>query len=451
MHKKQAFDLTQGSTSRHMMRMLTPFWLAIMAMMSAGIVDTIYLGRLSTDALATIGFCFPILFLGSSVNIGLGAGTLSAISRAIGRKDFGEARALGASALLLSLTIMSVLSILILITMPFILDTMNIGSDIKPFALKYLVYTVPGLVVLGVAMMSNNIIRAGGEAALPSTIMITSAVANIIIDPFLIFGIGPFPRMEIEGAALATLISNFIAAGFGLFAVLYLRKSIEFANLTWARVKREWYVISRVGLPAIGTNVIVPISAYIITAIIGHTMGKTEIAAFTITGRVEMLSIALLYALSACIGVVTGQNGGAGLTDRVRGTFIFSYKICVYWALFISVVLAIFARYIPAIFTTDAQVIALAMPYFWIVPITLAGYGFVFVSAAGLNALGRPKYGLIFTLIRSLGLMLPLIWFGAHVYGMVGVYYAVAAANILSGVISILYTLKRVPMTVSVH
>ncbi|PHR61941.1 MAG: hypothetical protein COA43_01860 [Robiginitomaculum sp.] len=448
MHKKQKFDATQGPVSRHLLRLLTPFWMAILALMSAGIVDTIYLGRLSTDALATVGFCFPIVFFGSSVSIGLGAGTLSAISRATGRKDYAEARALGGSALLLTLFIVTILSLILFLSKSFLLDKMNISQDIKPYALVYLSYTIPGLVFMGLAMMSNNVIRAGGEARLPSLIMMSGAVLNIIIDPFLIFGIGPFPRMEIEGAALATLISNVGAAAFGLFAVFYMRKSVEFVTLTWARIKKMWYVICRVGIPAIGTNIIMPVSAYIITAIIGHSMGKVEVAAFTVTGRVEMLAIALLYALSACIGVVTGQNGGAGLTDRVRETFIFSYKICVGWSIFISILLAVFSRNIPAIFTTDADVIALAIPYFWIVPITVAGYGFVFVSAAGLNALGRPKYGLIFTIIRAFIIMIPAIWLGAQHYGMIGVFVAVAIANVLSGAISIIYTLKRVPMTV---
>ena len=81
MKKKGSVDLTQGSVPKHILRMLLPFWLAILAMMSAGVVDTIYLGRLSTNALAAVAFCFPIIFLGNSINIGIGAGTLSAISR----------------------------------------------------------------------------------------------------------------------------------------------------------------------------------------------------------------------------------------------------------------------------------------------------------------------------------------------------------------------------------
>ena len=451
MSSDRSIDLTEGSVPRHVTRMLLPFWLAIVALMSAGVVDTIYLGHLSTNALAAVGFCFPIVFLGNSANIGLSAGTLSAISRAIGRKDNALARTHGASAILLTFSIMCVLTLIGYLIMSPVLDLMGATTEIKPLSLGYLKYALPGLVVMGVAMMSNNILRAGGEALLPSAIMISGAILNIIIDPFLIFGIGPFPRMEVEGAALATLIANVLAAGFGLFVVIFYRRAVEFAGLTRRTLVSAWGAILKVGFPAMGTNMIVPLSGLVATAIVARGLGTTEVAAFTVVSRIGMLSLTLLYALSACIGAITGQNGGAGYTARVRETFVFCFKICIAWGVLIGVLLGIFARYIPWVFTKDAEVVALSIPYFWIVPVTFAGYGLVFVSAAGFNALGRPSYGLIFTIIRSIVFFVPFIWLGVTYYGMTGAYIAIACANVLSGIIAITYTMRRAPMTVAVH
>lgn len=448
---KQSLDLTQGSIPRHVLRMLGPFWLAILALMSAGVVDTIYLGHLSTNALAAVGFCFPIIFLGNSVNIGLGAGTLSAISRAIGRKDTTLSRTLASSAILLTIVLMTALCFGGFLIMSAVLDMMGASAQIKPLSLGYLKYALPSLVFMGLAMMSNNILRAGGEALLPSSIMILGAVLNIIFDPFLIFGIGPFPRLEVEGAAIATLLANVVATCFGLYVLIFHRRMTAFTKLTIQRLQTTWVLILRVGLPAIGTNIIVPVAGLIATAIIARKLGTTEIAAFTVVSRVEMLALTMLYALSACIGAVTGQNGGADLTDRVRETFVFCFKICFAWGAFIGVVLGLFANLIPQIFTQDAEVIALAVPYFWIVPVTFAGYGAVFVAAAGLNALGRPSYGLIFTIIRSMFLFVPFIWLGVHFYGMTGAYIGIASANILSGAIALFYTLKKAPMEAVHH
>jgi putative MATE family efflux protein len=444
----KSIDLTEGSIPRHILRMLGPFWIAIMAMMSAGIVDTIYLGRLSTEALAAVGFCFPIVFLGNSVNIGLGAGTLSAISRDLGKKKFEAARSHGASAILLSVVLMMVIASFGLLSMGFVLELMGAAPDIKPLSMSYLKFALPALIFMGAGMMCNNTLRASGEAILPSTIMISGAVLNIIIDPLLIFGIGPFPRLEVAGAALGTLISSIVTASYGLFLVLYYRKAVSFLDLTRARVRRALEIIGRVGVPAMFSNVLVPIAAFIVTMIIARTLGTKEVAAFTLVGRVEMFSVSLLYALSACIGANTGQNGGAGYTDRVQQAFKFSYMICIIWGVFIGAILALFANVIPAVFSKDPEVLALAAPFFWIVPVTFAGYGLVFVSAAGLNGLGRPSYGLYYTIIRSLVFYIAFIWIGAKYYGMTGAYVGIAAANILSGFIAYFYTTLRVPMTV---
>ncbi|MBL4870973.1 MAG: MATE family efflux transporter [Robiginitomaculum sp.] len=446
-----SIDLTQGSVPRHIMRMLFPFWFAILAMMSASVVDTIYLGRISTDALVAVGFCFPIIFLGSSVNIGLGAGVLSAISRDLGRKNHESAKRHGASAIILVVIILTVVSSLGLIFGASIVSAMGATPEVKPLALSYLKYALPALVLMGVGMVCNNTLRASGEAFLPSTIMMSGAILNIIIDPLLIFGIGPFPRMEVEGAALGTLISSVLTASFGLYLVIGHRKAVNFTGLTKALIGKSWKIIGRVGVPAMGTNIVVPIASFVAITIIARMLGKAEVAAFTVAARTEMLGIALLYALSACIGANTGQNGGAGHTGRVKHAFDFSYNICVLWGVLIAILSFVFAEQIPSIYSKDAEVIALAAPYFKIVPITLIGYGVVFVSAAGLNGLGRPKYGLVYTIIRSLILYIGFVWIGAQIGQLNGVYWGIAAANILSGFIAYFYTTRRVPMTVLQH
>jgi len=137
-------------------------------------------------------------------------------------------------------------------------------------AAQYALISFPGLVIISVASTSNNILRAGGEAALPSSIMIIGAVINIILDPFLIFGWGPFPRLEIQGAALATVIGNTIGAIFGFSVVMYHRKAVSFAEMTLGSIKRAWKVIGSVGLPAAGTNIVVPLATALAVTIIAR-------------------------------------------------------------------------------------------------------------------------------------------------------------------------------------
>ena len=455
MAKGAKVNLTEGKVSGHVLRMLGPFSIAVIAMISTGIVDTIYLGRLTDAArpnlgvmaLAAIGFAFPLTFLGNSANIGLGAGTMSAMSRALGQGDTERARRHGAAAILMGLTVMTGLVLAMLIALPHVLSLMGAEGEIKIMARDYALISFPGLIIISVASMSNNILRAGGEAALPSTIMILGAVINIVLDPFLIFGWGPFPRMEVQGAALSTLIGNIIGAMFGFYIVFFHRKAISFAEMTFGSLRRAWSIIGKVGIPAAGTNIIVPLSAAIAVAIVARGLTTVDVAAFTVASRAELISVGLLYALSACIGAITGQNGGAGLTKRVRAAFKFCYWICVVWSSVMAVILALFAPQIAGIFSNDPEVVAKTIPYFYIVPITIFAYGFVFISAAGFNALGRPIYGLVYTIIRSLILYVILIYIGVQIDGLRGAFFGMAGANIISGLIAAGWSLTKVPMT----
>lgn len=448
-------NVLEGSILRHVLRMLGPFSIAVLALISTGIVDTIYLGRLTDPsrpdlaimALAALTICFPLTFMGNSANIGLGAGTMSAVSRALGQGDLAKAKRHSAAAILMALFVMTLLVSAMLLSMPFFLTLTGASEEVRSMAISYLVISLPGLVIVSVASMSNNILRASGEAILPSSIMILGAVINIILDPFFIFGWGPFPRLEVQGAAIATLIGNIIGASFGFYVVMFHRKAVDFAKMTFSSIKNAWTTIGRVGLPAAGTNIIIPAASFAAVSIIGLTLGEADVAAFGVASRAELLSVAMLYALSACIGAITGRNGGAKKTERVREAFRVCYWICVIWSSAMAVVLAIFAHQIAGIFTNDALLIEKIIPYFYIVPVTIFAYGFVFVSAAGLNAIGRPIYGLIYTVIRSLVLYVAFIFIGVQLGGLTGAFIGMAAANIISGLIAILWTMKRVPMT----
>jgi len=453
--QNQKTNVLEGSILNHVLRMMGPFSLAVLAMISTGIVDTIYLGRLTDPArpnlailaLAALTFAFPLTFIGNSANIGLGAGTMSAVSRALGQGDTERARRHGAAAILMALTVMSVLVTLMLFIAPSILKVAGASEQVRLMAISYLAISLPGLVIVSIASMSNNILRASGEAVLPSSIMILAAIINIILDPFFIFGWGPFPRLELQGAAVATLIGNIVGASFGFYLVMFHRKSISFTDMTWASIKRAWHIIGQVGIPAAGTNIIVPIATFAAVAILGLSLSEVEIAAFGVASRAELISIGVIYGLSACIGAITGRNGGAGKTERVRETFRICFWICFIWCSFMAIIMAVFSHQIAQIFTNDQQLIEKIVPYFYIVPITLFGYGFVFIGAAGLNAIGRPLFGLSYTIIRSLVLYVSFIFIGVQIAGLTGAYYGVAAANIISGFIALLWTMKRAPMT----
>ena len=448
-------DLTQGSIARHILRMLGPFSLAVIALISTGLVDSFFLGNLGgeanpkagTIALAALGIAFPLTFIGNSANIGLGAGTMSAVSRALGEGDHHRAERYGGASIIFALIVMAALVTVMLALMPIVTKLMGAQGVVREEALKYLMISLPGLVITSVASMCNNTLRAHGEAMLPSSIMILGAVLNMILDPFFIFGWGPFPRMEVAGAALATVCGNAIAAVYGLYLVRFVRNAVDFKHIRLRTFRNASRTIAAVGVPAMGTNIIVPVGTAIAVAAVARMTDETGVAAFTLAARLELFSVGLLYALSACIGSVTGQNGGAGRTDRVEEAFRVSYRICILWSTIMAVVLALIAPWLVSKFTNDPEVIRLTVPYFYIVPVTIFAYGFVFVTAAGFNALGRPRYGFIFTFIRSLVLYAPAVAIGVSTGGLMGGFIGIAIANLVSGFLAYYWSLNRAPMT----
>ena len=435
--------------------MLGPFSIGVIALISTNLVDLFFLARLTDPdnpalaqmVIAAIGMALPISFFANSANIGLGAGTMSAVSRALGQGDFEKSRRHAAAAILLGLFAMSILVSIMLLIIPFVLSIMGQTEDVQSMARQYLFIVMPGLILVSVSSISNNILRAAGEALLPSSILIMGALINVILNPFLIYGIGPFPRMELQGAALSTFIGHGCGAAYGFYVVFFHRKAIDFAAMTFRSLRRAWIIIGQVGIPAVGTNVIVPLSTWLAFTIIGNVLSEADFSSFTIATRAELISLALLYALSACIGAITGRNGGAGKTDRVREAFRVSYLICVIWSTLMAIILAVFAYEIAHFFAPQDHLVTKAIPYFYIVPITIFAYGFVFISAAGLNAIGRPLFGLTYTIIRSLICYVGFIAIGVMTAGLNGAFIGIAAANILSGLIAIYWTLNKAPMT----
>ena len=164
-----------------MLRMLGPFSIAVIALISTGLVDMIYLGRLTDPdnpklaqmVIAAIGIAFPISFIGNSANIGMGAGTMSAVSRALGQGDVDKSRRHAAAAILLGLCVMTLLVSFMLLVSPLVLSVMGQSNTVQKLGFEYLLIVMPGLVLVSVASMSNNILRAGGEAALPSSITVS--------------------------------------------------------------------------------------------------------------------------------------------------------------------------------------------------------------------------------------------------------------------------------------
>lgn len=426
-------DLTQGDVRGHLWRLGLPMVVGIIAVMSIGLADAWFLGQLGTAELAAISFTFPVSFAIASVAIGLGAGASSVVSRVIGTGDQQRVRRLATDSLLLAVLVVAVLSLVGWWSSRWLFSAMGAQGEVLELVLRYMDIWYFGMPFLVVPMVAGSLLRANGDARIPSLTMVLSAVVNVLLDPLLIFGYGPVPPLGMEGAAWATLIARAFSFVLALSVLIWREHMLALGRASWAEVRRSWVEVVRVGLPASLANMINPLSLAVLTAILAR-YGAETVAAFGVAGRIEALAAIPMLALSASIGPIVGQNHGAALPHRCRTALLDSFLFCLGWGVLMALLFWLAGDALAAVFSDDAMVIVETTRYLHIVPLTLGGYGVVIVAAAACNALGQGLRAMGFYLLRSVLLALPLAWLASQWLASTEVFIALALANVLAGV-----------------
>ncbi|MFP4334151.1 MAG: MATE family efflux transporter [Wenzhouxiangella sp.] len=436
-------DLTSGPIWRKLLRLAGPMIFGIGAVMSVQVVDTFFVGQLGTEPLAALSFSFPIALTLASVSIGLSAGAASLVSRAIGRGDRHRTRQLASDSLLLTLVVVLVLTAAGLLTLEAVLGMLGASGEILDLAMRYSRIWYLSLPFLIVTMVCNAMTRAAGDAFWPSTIMVSSALLNVIVTPILVFGIGPFPDLGIEGAALATLLARVTSSLMALYLVIGRDRLVVLAWRDLRRFSPSARRVLGIGIPAALGNASNPLGMAIATAVIA-VLGSETVAGFGVATRLEAFAILPMLAISASIGPVAGQNWGSDRADRVALAMKTAFGFCAGWALVLALFFWAFGQPIAALFSAEASVTEQATRYLWIVPISLWGYGIAIIAAGAFNALGKPLIALGYSLTRTAVFYVPLVWIASRLDGSATVYAAIAVANVLAGILVAVDSLHRV-------
>jgi len=274
-------------------------------------------------------------------------------------------------------------------------------------------------------------------------IMLFNALTNIVLDPCLIFGLGPFPEMGIKGAALSTVISR----AMGLVIVLYLlvkREKLFTLKFGWLKhILATWKNILYIAAPATLTMLITPISIALITKIIS-TFGKEAVAAFGVASRVEMFALMLLISLGTVMMIFVGQNISKHKFGRIKQAFKYVFRFSMLWGALVFVLLLIFGNFVASIFSTDLTVIEITKKYFYIIGASYGFMGWVIISTSSFNGLNKPYPSAVLSIVRTMVLFVPLAWLGAICIGIHGVFWAGLIANVLVGTIACVYLQKTI-------
>ena len=407
----------------------------IAAVMSLNIVDTWFVAQLGERHLAAISFTFPVTMVLISLGIGLMAGTASVISRVLGKGDIDRVRRLTTDATLLATALAILCSMVGLITMDQLFRTLGADELLLPLIRDYMTVWYAGFVFFLVPMVGFGAIRATGDSKLQRNIMLGVALVNLIMDPLLIFGLAGLPRMEMQGAALASVLARALGLFAGYWALRYKKHLITFILPDPREFLRSCRSVLHVGLPAAGTNIIIPMAAGVVVAIVAQ-FGSDAVAGYGAATRIEHVTLVMFYAMSAMIGPFVGQNLGALRYDRIEQAISMCWKFCLWSGAVIAVALAATAPLLIGLFGDNDQVNSVGSAYLWIVPVSFGLEGAVMVINAAFNGLGSPMPAVAISLIRMFVLYVPLAWGLSLLWGVGGVFAGAALANVLSGILA---------------
>ncbi len=425
-------NLTQGNVGKQLYTMTIPMVLGILSIMSMNIVDTFYVGQLGTDPLTAMTFTIPVISILLSLAFGIGIGTSSVIARAIGAQEHTLVKSYTTQALFIALTIAIIFAVSGYQAMDQIFALLGAPQSLMPLIHEFMDIWFLGSFVVVVPMVGNSAIRAAGNTKLPSYVMMSVALVNIILDPILIFGLFGFPRMELAGAALSTVISYSIAFFLGLYFL-----ACKFRFLNWAScyvgVFNSWRAILRIAIPAVGTNLIAPISVAITTLLVAR-YSPESVAGFGVASRIESLFLVVIMGLSSIMGPFVGQNWGGKQFHRVDLALKLSFRFASIWGLGVAILLWFLASPIAGLFSDDLTVINSATIYLQIIPITYLFLAIIMISSSTSNGMGNPMPSLVMSFLRLIALYIPLAIGLAYFFNLWGIYLAGALANVIVGI-----------------
>jgi putative MATE family efflux protein len=427
-------DLTTGPVAAHLRRQGTPFALGLVAIFSFEAADLFFISRLGDAPLAAIAFTMPVIWLIYGIGIGFEAGAASCVSRAIGRKDNDQARRLTTDTLTLAVLAALSLSVLGILTIRPVFGLLGATPELMPLIWQYMsiwYWVAPLDMALWTALAS---IRARGNTLLESKVIVVAALWHLVLDPILIFGLFGFPRLEIRGAALATVVANGTVL---LFTLAYLQGRLQvFANpLAPLRlVLDSWRHVLHIGVPAMVTNAIIPVSSAIVVSMIA-AFGVDAVAGFGVAMRIEPIFLIPFYALSAVSSPFFGQNFGAGRFDRLFEARRVLTRFCLVFGLLLAAVLIVMAEPLTGVFSRSEPIQRVAVQYLWIVTLSYGAYGLVMSVNAAFNGMGHPLPGVVISCCRVIVVFLPLAFLGRHLLGLPGLFGATLISNLLIGAV----------------
>jgi putative MATE family efflux protein len=412
--------------------------LELMMESTFAVVDIYFVGSLGASAVATVGLSETYMFLLYSICMGLSMAVTAVVARRIGEKDAHQAGVAAVQSIFIAVMVSLPFAVVGIFFARDLLSLMGADAWTLEHGYGYMQWMLGGNVVVLLLFVINSIFRGAGDAAIAMRVLWVANGFNIILDPLLIFGVGPFPELGIEGAAIATLIGRGIGVMMQLWMLFRGGKHIRVLR---SHLHLEWQVILRIIRTSLGGigQMIVAMTSWIFVMRIISEFGSQAVAGATIALRIMMFTLMPAWGMSNAVATLVGQNLGAGKPDRaeqsvwVTGTWNMAFLVAVSVAYFLS------SESLVSIFTQEAGVIAVGAEWLTIVSYSYFVYAWWMVAVQAFNGAGDTATPTKINLVFFWLIQIPLAYILGKVLnlGHPGVFWAIFASETSVGLFTL--------------
>jgi putative MATE family efflux protein len=432
-------DFTEGSMGRAIFLLAVPMVLEMMMESLFGIINVFWVAHLGKEATATVGLTESMLTMVFGVAMGLSMATTATVARRIGEKDHQGASIAAVQSIILGVVASIPVGIVAIAFAPQLFRLMGASDGVIAGGAGYARIILGGNVVIMQLFLINAVFRGAGDASIAMRVLWIANVINIILDPCLIFGLGPFPELGVTGSAIATTIGRGVGVGFQLWVLFSGRGRVK---VDWRSVRINIEVMTKMVRISLGGmfQFLVATASWLGLVKIVAVFGDAAIAGYTIALRIIIFALLPSWGMSNAAATLVGQNLGAGKPARAeRSVWVTGFaNMCVLGL--VAITFIAFAEPLIGIFTTDPAVV----PY-GVSCLRFISYGYIFyaygmVMVQSFNGAGDTNTPTVINLCCYWLFQIPLAYslaipFG---FGAKGVFVAITISESLLAVVSVI-------------
>jgi putative MATE family efflux protein len=435
-------DLTKGSLPKHMIALSAPMIAAMFMYNIFTVVDTFFVGKLGPEAIAAVATSFPFFFIIIALASGIGVGVNSLIARNIGAKNFSKVNVIAENGLIIAGAVSLLLFISAFFVIKPLVGLLGVSDLVAELMHSYVVVIYLGGAIFLFAHVLNAMLQAEGDTKASMKGFAAANIANIILDPILIFGLGPFPRLEVTGAAIATVIGQSVAL---LYFTYRLFGGSAMVKLQFTRIYYSFQTIKQIlgmSIPISASRFVTAAGIFVLNGFVA-SFGSEALAGYGIAFRIESLAILPAVAMGLATIVAIGQNIGAKMFDRAKhATTISSVSTFAFMAV-VGLFFIVVSSQLVAFFTNDAVVILHGKAYFGIVALSYGFIGLRFIAESAFQGIGK-TFPMFMTTSLNFGLMLIAAYTLAFTFslGLNGIWLGILGSNVIAGIAAQLWFRK---------